>query len=45
MREKIAILLPCYNEEKPLRKIIKDFKNVYQRLTFMFMIIIQAIIL
>lgn len=28
MKEKIAILLPCYNEEKTIEKVIKDFKNV-----------------
>lgn len=28
MKEKIAILLPCYNEEKTIGKVVKDFKRV-----------------
>lgn len=26
--DKIAVLIPCYNEEKTIRKVIKDFKQV-----------------
>lgn len=27
MTEKVAVLLPCYNEEKAISKVIKDFKK------------------
>lgn len=27
MTDKIAILLPCYNEEKAIQKVVKDFKR------------------
>lgn len=26
--DKIAILIPCYNEEKTIEKVVKDFRNV-----------------
>ncbi len=26
---KIAVLLPCYNESKTIEKVVKDFKNVF----------------
>lgn len=26
--DKIAVLIPCYNEEKTIEKVVKDFKNV-----------------
>lgn len=25
--DKIAVLIPCYNEEKTVRKVIEDFKR------------------
>ena len=28
MRSKIAVLIPCYNEETTIEKVIKDFKKV-----------------
>lgn len=27
MNDKIAVLIPCYNEEKTIEKVIKDFKK------------------
>ena len=27
MMDKIAILIPCYNEEKTIGKVIKDFQH------------------
>jgi glycosyltransferase involved in cell wall biosynthesis len=27
MKEKIAVLIPCYNEEKTVQKVIKDFRK------------------
>ena len=27
MKEKIAVLLPCYNEAKAIKKVVKDFKK------------------
>lgn len=26
--DKIAVLIPCYNEEKTIEKVVNDFKNV-----------------
>ena len=26
--DKIAVLIPCYNESKTIRKVIEDFKRV-----------------
>jgi len=31
--EKIAILIPCYNEEKTIEKVITDFKEVFPEAT------------
>ena len=25
--DKIAVLIPCYNEEKTIAKVVKDYKN------------------
>jgi len=25
--DKIAVLIPCYNEEKTIKKVIRDFKE------------------
>ena len=27
MMDKIAVLIPCYNESKTIEKVVKDFKN------------------
>lgn len=27
MKDKIAVIIPCYNEEKTIAKVVKDFKN------------------
>ena len=26
--DKVAVLVPCYNEEKTIEKVIRDFRNV-----------------
>ena len=26
--DKIAVLIPCYNESKTIEKVVKDFKSV-----------------
>lgn len=31
--DKIAILLPCYNESKTIAKVIKDFKSILPEAT------------
>lgn len=31
--DKIAVLIPCYNEEKTVEKVVKDFKNVLPEAT------------
>lgn len=31
--DKIAVLIPCYNEEKTIEKVIKDFRNVLPEAT------------
>lgn len=41
--DKIAILIPCYNEEKTIEKVVKDWKRNCQMQLFMYMIIIQRI--
>lgn len=28
--DKLAILIPCYNEEKTIRKVVEDFKRIYK---------------
>ena len=28
MKEKIAVLIPCYNESQTIEKVITDFRNV-----------------
>ena len=28
MKNKIAVLIPCYNESKTIEKVIKDYKKV-----------------
>ena len=40
MTEKIAILLPAYNEEITIQKLSLILSESYRELTFMFMIII-----
>lgn len=42
--DKVAVLIPCYNEEKTIGKVVKDWKKNYQMQWFMYMIIIQPII-
>lgn len=34
--EKIAVLIPCYNEELTIEKVIKDLKKNYQKPIYMF---------
>ena len=33
MKEKIAILIPCYNESKTIEKVIKDYKKALPEAT------------
>ena len=42
--DKIAVLIPCYNEEKTIKKVIDDWKRNYQRQRSMFIITTQQII-
>ena len=39
--DKIAVLIPCYNESKTIKKLLKISKKNYQKQKFMYMIIIQ----
>lgn len=43
LNEKVAVLLPCYNEELTIGKVIDDFKKSYQMQIFTSMIIILKI--
>ena len=36
MSDKVAILIPCYNEEKTVEKVIKDFKKELPKLKYMY---------
>ncbi len=42
---KTAVLIPCYNEELTIEKVVLDFKKPCRMGIFMFMITIQQIIL
>lgn len=42
--EKIAVLIPCYNESTTIKKVIQDYKRYSQRQRFTFMTIILLII-
>lgn len=35
--DKIAVLIPCYNESKTIKKVVEDYKEFYQKQQFMFM--------
>ena len=37
--EKIAVLIPCYNESKTIGKVVRDYSTALPTATFMFMII------
>ena len=39
--DKIAVLIPCYNESKTIKKVIEDFKRELPEATYMYMIITQ----
>lgn len=32
MADKIAVLIPCYNESKTVAKVIRDMKKAFRRL-------------
>ena len=34
--DKIAVLVPCYNESKTVAKVVSDFKRVHPRQLYMF---------
>ena len=38
--DKIAILIPCYNESKTIEKVVSDLKEYYLRQKYMYMTII-----
>lgn len=38
--DKIAVLIPCYNESKTIEKVVNDFKKSYQKQQYMYMITI-----
>lgn len=38
--DKIAVLIPCYNESKTIKKVVEDYKEFYRKQQFMFMITI-----
>ena len=42
--DKIAVLIPCYNESKTIEKVIKDFKEVLPDARFMYTIITQQMV-
>lgn len=42
--DKIAVLIPCYNEEKTIEKVVRDWKRNFRKQLFMFMIITQKIV-
>ncbi len=37
----IAVIIPCYNEQKAIAKVINDFKRIFQLLLYMYLIIIR----
>ena len=41
--DKIAVLIPCYNESKTIKKVVEDFQKVLPE-AFMYMIIIHQMI-
>lgn len=38
--DKIAVLIPCYNENKTVEKVVTDFKNVLPEATIYIQMII-----
>ena len=42
--DKIAVLIPCYNESKTIEKVIKISKKYYRMLRFMYTIITQQMV-
>ena len=41
-KKKIAVLVPCYNEEKTIGKVIEDFKKVLQEVNIFFFYFISS---
>ena len=42
--DKVAVLIPCYNESKTIEKVIKDFKAVLPDATiYVYIIILQMV--
>ena len=35
--DKIAVLIPCYNESKTIKKVVEDYKRILPEARFMFM--------
>ena len=42
--DKIAVLIPCYNESKTIAKVVSDFKNALPEAESMYMTIIPVTI-
>ncbi len=42
--EKIAVLIPCYNEEKTIKKVVEDWRKNFQRQQSMYITIIPQIV-
>ena len=40
----VAVLIPCYNEELTVEKVVRDFKKNYRMLKSMFTIITVQIV-
>lgn len=42
--DKMAVLIPCYNESKTIEKVVNDYRKALPEALFMCMIIILRII-
>lgn len=42
--DRIVVLIPCYNEEQTIEKVVSDWKKSYRKQKFMYIIIIHPII-
>ena len=42
--DKIAVLIPCYNEEKTIEKVVRDWKKELPEAVIYVMIITQKIV-
>lgn len=42
MKDHIAVLIPCYNESRTIEKVVRDFRRICLKRSFMYVITIQA---